>query len=212
VAAQNDIPVATGETAATAEDTSIVFTQAQLLANDSDVDMATDGQTLSISAVSGAQNGTVTLLANGDIQFTPNANYHGQAKFTYTVTDSSGGKADAVVNLKVLGVNDTPVLASEMITAASGAALGLEDTALAIAASTLLVNDTDVDAEENLGVSPNIWGLTPTESQVLQATNQSATGSVPNWLGRVAERPKGVRASGLCGLQAANDAAWRIVA
>jgi hypothetical protein len=160
VAAVNDIPVATGEAATTAEDNGIIFTQAQLLANDSDNDTATDGQTLSIFSVSGASNGTVLILANGDIQFTPHANYHGAAQFTYTVNDGNGGTADATVNLTVLAVNDTPVATSETLTAANGAQLGLEDTTLAIAASTLLANDTDVD--------------TPTDGQVLSIQSVAA--------------------------------------
>jgi Cadherin-like domain len=139
VAAVNDAPVATGEIATISEDNAIILTQAQLLANDTDNDTATDGQTLSISAVSGAANGTVTMLANGDIQFIPNSNYHGQAQFTYTVSDGNGGTANANVNLTVLAVNDAPVARGEAV---SGA---VEDTTLAISAATLLANDTDVD-------------------------------------------------------------------
>ena len=154
IAATNDIPVATGELVTSTEDTSITFPQAQLLANDSDADTATDGQTLSISAVSSATNGSVQLLANGNIQFTPNANFHGPAQFTYTVSDSNGGTATANVNLTVLGVNDAPVATGEAVNGA------IEDTLLAIAAASLLVNDTDVD--------------TVTDGQVLRIQSVSA--------------------------------------
>jgi hypothetical protein len=138
MAAVNDAPVTQGELASTDEDIKIVFTQAQLLTNDSDVDVATDAQVLRISAVSGAQNGTVSLQANGDIWFVPDANYHGPAEFTYTVNDGNDGHTEAKVNLIVTAVNDTPVANFDVLA-------GTEDTVLTIAATTLLANDTDVD-------------------------------------------------------------------
>ncbi|WP_158269474.1 cadherin-like domain-containing protein [Limnohabitans sp. JirII-29] len=138
LAAVNDAPVTVGEIASTDEDTAIFFTQAQLLDNDSDVDTATDGQVLTITAVSGATNGTVSMLANGDIRFIPNANYHGAASFTYTVSDSNGGTTDASVSITVNAVNDIPVVLGESTSTN-------EDTTLYIAASKLLANDSDVD-------------------------------------------------------------------
>ena len=138
IAAVNDIPVVTGETATTAEDTAISFTQAQLLSNDSDADTATDKQVLMVSGVGDASNGKVTLLGNGDIQFTPDANYHGPAQFSYTVSDGAGGTASATVNLTVQSVNDIPVAVGEALS-------GTEDTTLVVAASTLLANDSDAD-------------------------------------------------------------------
>ncbi len=157
VQAVNDVPVAQGETASLNEDNAITFTQAQLLANDSDADSATDGQVLTVAAVTGAQNGTVTLLVNsdgsGDVRFTPDANYHGPARFSYTVSDGAGGTAEATVNLTVLPVNDTPVAQGESFDAT-------EDTTLAIAASTLLANDSDAD--------------TATDGQVLTVSAVSA--------------------------------------
>ena len=67
-------------------------------------------------------NGTVTMLANGDIQFVPNANYHGAAQFTYTVNDDNGGTANANVNLTVLAVNDAPIATGETVSGAVEAA------------------------------------------------------------------------------------------
>jgi hypothetical protein len=139
VQAVNDLPVAQGETASLDEDNAITFTQAQLLANDGDADGATDGQVLSITAVAGATHGAVTLLANGDVRFVPDANYHGPAQFSYTVSDGAGGTADAVVNLSVLPVNDTPVAVGDLLALP-------EDTAATITAADLLGNDTDADA------------------------------------------------------------------
>jgi len=138
VAAVNDVPVVVGESATTDEDVGLVFTAASLLANDSDVDAATDGQTLSISAVSAATNGTAWLDTEGNIRFLPDTNYHGPASFSYTVSDGNGGTASATVNITVAAVNDAPVALGE-------SASVLEDTALYIDAATLLANDSDAD-------------------------------------------------------------------
>ncbi len=62
VAAVNDVPVGLGEVITSTEDTTLLVSQAALLANDTDADVATDGQTLSVSAVSNASHGTVQHL------------------------------------------------------------------------------------------------------------------------------------------------------
>ncbi|MEI8324708.1 MAG: cadherin-like domain-containing protein [Betaproteobacteria bacterium] len=136
--AVNDAPVAAADDATTLEDTPLVLSPSQLLANDSDVDVATDGQTLALSGVFGASHGGVSLLANGDVQFTPDANYHGNAQFSYTVSDGFGGAATANVNVNVLAQNDNPVALGESLP-------GTQDTSMQIAAATLLANDSDVD-------------------------------------------------------------------
>jgi hypothetical protein len=123
IAAVNDAPVTVGETATGDEDTTLYFSPQSLLANDSDVDTATDGQVLRISAVGNAVNGTAGIGADGRIFFTPNANYHGQASFGYTVSDGTGlvggeanGTSNAVVNLTINPVNDAPVAVGETAT------------------------------------------------------------------------------------------------
>ncbi len=135
--AVNDAPVARADSLAGEEDRVLWLDAAALLANDADV----DDTTLRITAVTGAQNGVVTLLANGDVRFTPHANYHGPAQFNYTVAEGAGGVADATVNLTVLSVNDTPVAVGE-------SAAATEDTTLVIAAGTLPLNVTAVSANE----------------------------------------------------------------
>ncbi len=143
IAAANDAPVTLGETANSQEDTGLLITQAQLLANDSDVDVATDGQVLSISRVGEAQHGTVWLDGQGNLRFIPEANYHGPAQFIYWVSDGTavnggGAETPATVKLTVSAVNDMPVAVGETIEI-------LEDQTLLIAQSALLQNDTDVD-------------------------------------------------------------------
>ena len=138
IAGTNDIPVAVGESATGDEDIGLVFTQGQLLANDSDPDTATDGQVLYVSRVEGAQHGTVWMDAQGNVRFAPEADYHGLAQFNYWVDDGAGGQSMATVRIALTAVNDAPVTANESAT-------GVEDVGIVFAASQLLANDFDPD-------------------------------------------------------------------
>jgi hypothetical protein len=65
--------------------TPLTIAASQLLGNDT---AAPDGLKPSIGSVGNAQNGTVVLLSDGSVRFTPNA--AGQASFQYTDTDAAG--------------------------------------------------------------------------------------------------------------------------
>ena len=133
----NDAPVANTDSGfATNEDTALVLTPGQLLANDTDADTAL-GDSITLLSVQGAVNGTVQI-ASGNIVFTPAANFNGAASFTYTVRDAKGLTATATANLTATAVNDAPV-------AVDDAATTDEDTPLNISLASLLANDTDVD-------------------------------------------------------------------
>jgi hypothetical protein len=146
VTAVNDPPVAVDDTATTAEDTAATLTAATLLANDTDA----EGATLSITAVSGATNGTVAL-AGTTVTFTPAANFSGTAGFDYTVSDGTATDTGRVT-VTVTAVNDPPVAVDDTATT-------VEDTAATITAATLLANDTDAE------------GATLTVTAVSGATN-----------------------------------------
>lgn len=96
-------PVAGDDSLSASEDTPLVIAAATLLANDTDP----DGDTLSVTAVGNPSHGTVAL-ANGQITFTPDADYDGAASFTYTVSDGKGGTDTASVQVSVAAVNDAP--------------------------------------------------------------------------------------------------------
>ena len=132
----NDAPAVQGESETLAEDHTLLYTQAQLLANDSDVDNAHSD--LHITQVGGAVNGSVELLPNGDIRFVPDADYFGPAQFDYLVEDGVGGQSLATVTLEVTPVNDAPRLQGEQVTLD-------EDTIATMSATQLLANDHDVD-------------------------------------------------------------------
>ncbi|WP_454618196.1 DUF4082 domain-containing protein [Bradyrhizobium cenepequi] len=107
----NQPPVAANDVGPTVtQNTAITITAASLISNDSDP----NGDPLTITAVSGASHGTVTLNVqanpqNNTITFTPDAGYTGSASFTYTVSDGRGGTASANVSLTVVAPGQTPV-------------------------------------------------------------------------------------------------------
>jgi hypothetical protein len=78
-----------------------------------------DGSSATITAIDGmaavvgtpitVANGSVTLLANGTLDFAPSGNFNGPTSFTYTVT-SGGVTETATVAVSVTPVNDAPVL------------------------------------------------------------------------------------------------------
>ena len=93
-----DAPVAVDDAGSTDEDTALTLGLSELVTpNDTDA----DGDTLVISAVANPLNGTATLNPDGSVTFTPSANFHGAASFTYTISDSAGGTASATVTITV---------------------------------------------------------------------------------------------------------------
>ena len=134
VAAMNDSPVATADTLTVAEDAAA--TALDVLANDTDK----DGDTLSVTAVGQAGNGTssVTSGSTTDVTYRPDADFNGTDSFTYTVADGNGGIATGTVNVTVAAVNDAPVATADTLTVAEDAAA----TALDV-----LANDTDKDGD-----------------------------------------------------------------
>ena len=59
-----------------------------------------------ISDIGEALNGTVEILANGNISYTPNEDYYGEDSFSYIVADAAGGEVEAIFNLIVNPVDD----------------------------------------------------------------------------------------------------------
>ncbi|MHA6639898.1 Ig-like domain-containing protein, partial [Stutzerimonas frequens] len=101
----NDAPIAVGDSLQTTEDVSLSLSSADLLGNDSDP----DGDALTLVSVQKAVNGTVELV-NGNVVFTPTANYSGPASFEYSVSDGNGGSATATATISISAVADAPVL------------------------------------------------------------------------------------------------------
>ncbi|WP_156490890.1 tandem-95 repeat protein, partial [Marinomonas atlantica] len=129
VDAVNDGPVAVDDTASTNEDTVVTI---DVLANDTDL----DGDTLTITEASvPAEQGTVAIV-DGKVQFTPAANFNGEATISYTITDGTATDS-ADITVTVDAVNDGPVAVDD--TASTN-----EDTVVTI---DVLANDTDLDGD-----------------------------------------------------------------
>ncbi len=60
----------------------------------------------SVTGVTQASNGVVTFDANGDVTYTPSADFNGPDSFTYTVTTAAGDTETATVNVTVNQVED----------------------------------------------------------------------------------------------------------
>ena len=114
-----------------------------LILNDSDP----DGDTLSVIAVGNALHGTVTMDEDGHIEFTPEADFSGQATFTYTISDGHGGTSEATVTLNIAPVQNAPDAGDVSLTMA-------EDGSLLITEAQILANVSDADTDsEDLSVT-----------------------------------------------------------
>ncbi len=111
--------------AQTTEDTPITI---DVLSGASDI----DGDTLSISNVSEASNGSLEIV-DGKIQYTPNENYNGAE----IRSDGNGGEITKSLVITIDAVNDNPQ--SSMITA--------EATEDNIVQFDVLAGATDVDGD-----------------------------------------------------------------
>jgi gliding motility-associated-like protein len=135
----NSKPVATNDAATTNEDIAATF---NVLTNDTDdaslnkgsVDLDVTGAGQQVSHL--VSGGTFAVNTNGDVTFTPTANFTGSATTRYTVTDNEGLVSDpATITVTVNTVNDAPVATADARTVN-------EDNTAVI---NLLANDVDVD-------------------------------------------------------------------
>lgn len=131
----NNAPTANNISASIDEDIRYLISIADLLINSGSNDV--DGDILTVSSVQGATNGSVTIT-DGNILFTPNANYNGNASFTYTISDSSGLSVTKIANITVNQVNDIPVIISSSVIS------GNEDTPIIITPNVLDVDGDSV--------------------------------------------------------------------
>ncbi len=141
----NDKPILRGERISGAvEDNSFSFQMSQLMANDTDVEMASAYETDSITfaGVRGASHGTISFEENsGSINYVPNENFYGVETFNYRVIDSFGAESVVQSEIYVKPVNDAPVVEEDI-------GHGAEDTIWnSYSISGLLKNDFDVDGD-----------------------------------------------------------------
>ncbi len=142
VTSVNDAPVASNDSVSTNEDTDKLIS---LIATD----IETPAESLTYSIVSIPTHGTVSLSGN-IATYTPSLNENGFDSFTFKVNDGTLDSDTATVTLTIFPVNDAPLAEDD----GDGDILSTdEDTALTIAESDFLANDSDVDAGDTLFVA-----------------------------------------------------------
>jgi VCBS repeat-containing protein len=136
VNAVNDAPVGVADAYDAVEGTPLVVdAENGVLANDTDV----DGTTPTVASFTQPANGTVTVGDDGAFTYTPDSGFIGTDTFTYKATDGTADSDDTTVTITVSAQNHIPVAVDD------GPFTTDEDTALTIAASAVLANDTDDD-------------------------------------------------------------------
>ncbi|WP_219621784.1 VCBS domain-containing protein [Shewanella sp. GutDb-MelDb] len=154
----NDVPTCSSEVVLSTgtEDTDIILTQAQLLANTSDIDN-NDLNQLHVDSVT-ADHGTVTTNTDGSFTFHPAQDYNGQVHFSYDVKDAHGGITHTGAVTTLAAVNDNPDVTP------------ITDS---------LTEDTDRQHQINLlGSATDVDGDSLSISQV-QITFEGKTGPLP---------------------------------
>ncbi|ABK43663.1 putative outer membrane adhesin like protein [Magnetococcus marinus MC-1] len=101
-------PAAGADSFSLNEDGSITITQAQMLAND--VNIEDPSVSLSITGVFSPANGALVNNNDGSYTYTPAANFNGVDSFSYTIDNGAGGASTGSVILTVNAVNDAPTL------------------------------------------------------------------------------------------------------
>jgi hypothetical protein len=112
----NGSPVAGNDSGATDEDIPLGIA---VLTNDTDP----DSDSLLVTAVTQPPNGSVTINADNTVTYTPTSNFNGPNSFSYTVSDTKGGRSTATVTLTVRPVNDIPVAADRAVTTSKNTAV-----------------------------------------------------------------------------------------
>jgi VCBS repeat-containing protein len=169
VSSLNDNPDAVDDTPTIAEDSGA--NTINVLGNDTD----TDGDSLTITAVTQGTNGSVAITNGGtDLSYTPAANFNGSDSFTYTIIDGNGGTDTATVSLTITAVNDAPVAADESYNTS-------EDAPLSVSVPGVLGNDSDVDGNTLTAIqvsSPSNGSLTlNSDGSFTYTPNQNFNGS-----------------------------------
>ena len=129
---------AVDDTVITHEDTTV--TTGNVLANDTDL----DSDTLTIDSFTQPAHGTVTHNGDGTFDYTPEADYHGTDRFTYTVSDGEGGTDTATVEVHTSAVADAPTLEVPSV------ATGQEGSPIPLQIQSSLV---DTDGSETLTIT-----------------------------------------------------------
>ncbi|MGY5745628.1 tandem-95 repeat protein [Vibrio antiquarius] len=132
----NDPPVAGSTSYTVHEDNSITISDAQLLANSSDLEGDVSIDSVNYSGSDGV------LQINGDdtYTFSPNENFSGEVSLDVVVVDEEGATDSTTAGITVLEVNDPPIAGATSYSVN-------EDEVITISSAQLLANASDVEGE-----------------------------------------------------------------
>ncbi|ENK2020933.1 tandem-95 repeat protein [Vibrio alginolyticus] len=139
----NDPPVAGSTSYTVHEDNSITISDAQLLANSSDLEGDVSIDNVSYSG----SDGVWQINGDGTYTFSPNENFNGEVTLDVVVADEEGATDVTTAGITVLEVNDPPVAGPTSYTID-------EDSVLTFSESQVLLNASDVEGDvELVGIS-----------------------------------------------------------
>ncbi|MFA0207532.1 tandem-95 repeat protein [Vibrio cyclitrophicus] len=137
VIAVNDLPVAGSTTYSVDEDNVITISEAQLIANSSDI----EGD-VSVSDVSySGADGIFTDNGDGTYNFAANENFNGNINLDVTVIDDDGATAQTTAGIDVIAVNDAPV-SGDLAYSVD------EDGSITLSQEQLLAQASDLDGDD----------------------------------------------------------------
>jgi len=146
----NAVPVADDEHYSLHAGQNLLIPAPGVLEGDTDA----DGDPLRVvSTDTTGTHGTVNLVNDGGLQFTPEAGFVGTTSFKYTVSDGLGGTDEGLVTIDV--TNTAPSVTNDSYTVSAGNTLTVD------VAGGLLANDTDADGDllQVLSVDPATNGI-----------------------------------------------------
>ncbi|MBB5190871.1 VCBS repeat-containing protein [Silvimonas terrae] len=210
IAAVNDAPVGVNDTASATEaggtnnSTVGIDPRGNVLTNDTDVDIATNGDSLRVISIQAPGGPTVLLPAgagnivtglygslfvntSGGFEYTVNNSdpavqalrTFGQTltdTFTYTLSDTGNAHATATITITIHGANDTPVGVDDTGNATEAGGVN-NGSGGSNATGNVLTNDTDVDSAAN-GEVLHVTGVRNTvasDSSPLTTVNSGTT-------------------------------------
>ncbi len=163
----NDPPMAVADSSLTSEDVAVDIL---VLANDVDIDDASLSPAELSLFEAPVQGTAVVHVLTGVILYTPNADFYGGDRFVYRICDAAGACDTASVFLRILPVNDPPVVLAD-------AGTTTEDTPLIL---DVLANDND-DRDPEGGMDATSVTLVEGPGQGLATVNPDGSVSyTPN--------------------------------